>query len=98
MSQPSAPFQVTSCFGKASSSRSCGFVSVSARGVSGAAARRVFAVPALARGSLSAQTSRGVTESWRRNTSVSPVRSSEAPPFTSGPRVSASTRPSRLTR
>jgi hypothetical protein len=44
------------------------------------------------------QTSRGVTESSRRKTSVSPNPSTEGAPFTSGPLVSVSTLPSRVAR
>ena len=97
MSQPSAPFQVTSSFGKERRSRTCGFVSVSTVGE--AAAVRPFAgLVLVAVGSGSAHTSRGVTESSRRNTSVPPFRSIEGAPFTSGPLVSAATFPSSVAR
>jgi hypothetical protein len=59
------------------------------------AAARTFAVLAAAGASRIVQTSRGVTESSRRKTSVSPLRSMDGAPFTSGPLVSASTFPSR---
>ena len=97
MSQPSAPFQVTSSLGKERRSRTCGFVSVS--GLRRRRAARPFAPRAVgAAASRRAQTSRGVTESSRRKTSVSPFWSMEGAPFTSGPLVSGSTFPSSVAR
>ena len=97
MSQPEAPFHVTSSLGKERRSRTCGFVSVSALGEV-VAARRFAPRAAGAAPSGWAQTSRGVTESSRRKTSVSPFVSTEGAPFTSGPLVSGSTFPSSVAR
>ena len=84
MSWPRAPFQVTSSFGKGWSSSTCGFVSV-----------RRFAV---ACPSDCTHTSRGVTESSRRNTSVAPFASIEGRPSSAGPLVRAVSWPSSVVR